>query len=68
VPHGGCFEQYQLHHLALTESKLEKYIEIPSQSPAFDAEWETNGLLDKTVSLFTEWVKSRCAKAAELLQ
>eukprot|EP01114_Cavostelium_apophysatum_P014772 TRINITY_DN3913_c0_g1_i1.p1 TRINITY_DN3913_c0_g1~~TRINITY_DN3913_c0_g1_i1.p1 ORF type:complete len:508 (-),score=105.19 TRINITY_DN3913_c0_g1_i1:34-1464(-) len=38
---------------------LEKYISIPNQSPAFDPEWSTNGLLDQVVDLFVDWVKQQ---------
>jgi acetylornithine deacetylase/succinyl-diaminopimelate desuccinylase-like protein len=45
--------------LCHAERTLEEYISIPSQSPAFDADWETNGYLDRTVQLFAAWVESR---------
>ena len=38
---------------------LEEYIKIPNQSPTFDPEWATNGLQEKVVELFVDWVKSK---------
>jgi len=38
---------------------LKHYIEIPNQSPMFDAEWATNGHLEKVVELFVGWVKDQ---------
>eukprot|EP01133_Synstelium_polycarpum_P011198 gene11198-13055_t len=38
---------------------LEKYIEIPNQSPLYDPEWATNGLMDKAVDLLVNWVKGQ---------
>ena len=43
----------------VTERTIEKYIEVPSQSPAFDPAWETNGLIDQTVTLLTSWVSAQ---------
>jgi acetylornithine deacetylase/succinyl-diaminopimelate desuccinylase-like protein len=39
--------------------KLEEYIRIPNQSPAFDGDWESNGLLDEAMDLLHDWVKSQ---------
>lgn len=39
--------------------KLCEYISIPNQSPAFDSEWETNGLLDKAMALIVDWVRAQ---------
>ena len=36
---------------------LAQYIRIPCLSPAFDAEWETNGHLDRAVTLMLDWVR-----------
>lgn len=41
---------------------LSTYIEIPNISPMFDKEWETNGLVDKVVALFTAWI-DKCGVA-----
>ena len=38
---------------------LSEYISIPNQSPAFDKDWETNGLVDKVVELLVNWVKNQ---------
>ncbi|GIW45754.1 MAG: succinyl-diaminopimelate desuccinylase [Candidatus Binatia bacterium] len=35
------------------------YIRIPNQSPAFDPEWQRNGLLDQAVDLVANWVRQR---------
>jgi len=37
---------------------IANYIEIPNQSPAFDPEWATNGLMEQAITLLSEWVKS----------
>ena len=34
---------------------LEEYIRIPNKSPAFDAEWEAHGHMEKAVSLISTW-------------
>ena len=36
---------------------LERYIEIPNQSPDYDPEWRTNGLLEQAVELARAWVE-----------
>lgn len=36
-----------------------EYIRIPNQSPAFDPEWERNGLLQQAVDLVADWVRQR---------
>lgn len=38
---------------------LMEYIEIPAKSPAFDAEWEKNGFIEKALQLADKWVESR---------
>ena len=38
---------------------LSKFIEIPSQSPLFDPEWETNGLLDQSIQVLVDWVRNQ---------
>eukprot|EP00040_Diaphanoeca_grandis_P001398 m.18406 g.18406 ORF g.18406 m.18406 type:complete len:503 (+) comp11995_c0_seq1:45-1553(+) len=38
---------------------LEEYITIPNQSPLFDPEWQTNGLLDQATKLFVDWAKAQ---------
>ena len=35
---------------------LERYIAIPAKSPAFDADWERNGHLERVVALAAAWV------------
>ncbi|MGD8376757.1 MAG: M20/M25/M40 family metallo-hydrolase, partial [Acidobacteriota bacterium] len=46
--------------------KLEEYIGIQNQSPAFDPEWATNGHLDKVMKLASDWVKSRKVPGLEM--
>lgn len=36
-----------------------EYIKIPNVSPMFDAEWATNGHLDRVIELFTNWIKEQ---------
>lgn len=38
---------------------LQEYIKIPNVSPAFDADWQKNGHMDKAVDLISNWIKSR---------
>jgi acetylornithine deacetylase/succinyl-diaminopimelate desuccinylase-like protein len=38
---------------------LTEYIKIPNQSPEFDPEWETNGLLLKAMHLLVDWAKQQ---------
>jgi acetylornithine deacetylase/succinyl-diaminopimelate desuccinylase-like protein len=35
---------------------LSEYIRVPNQSPLFDAEWATNGLLDRAMDVLVQWV------------
>jgi hypothetical protein len=35
---------------------LMDYIKIPNQSPAFDPQWETNGLIEKACNLIVEYI------------
>ncbi|KAH8607299.1 Peptidase family M20 M25 M40 Peptidase dimerization domain [Trypanosoma vivax] len=38
---------------------LSAYIEVPNQSPSYDAEWATNGLMEKAMSVLIEWVQKQ---------
>eukprot|EP00003_Mantamonas_plastica_P018493 TRINITY_DN3025_c0_g1_i2.p1 TRINITY_DN3025_c0_g1~~TRINITY_DN3025_c0_g1_i2.p1 ORF type:complete len:152 (-),score=50.39 TRINITY_DN3025_c0_g1_i2:81-503(-) len=38
---------------------ISKYIEIPNQSPEYDADWATNGYQEAAVDLLVNWVKSQ---------
>eukprot|EP01136_Pigoraptor_vietnamica_P016354 Opistho-1_new@60266 len=38
---------------------LVDYIKIPNQSPAYDPEWATNGLMDKALDLMVAWVRAQ---------
>eukprot|EP00735_Rhodelphis_limneticus_P006303 TRINITY_DN18690_c0_g1::TRINITY_DN18690_c0_g1_i1::g.20483::m.20483 TRINITY_DN18690_c0_g1::TRINITY_DN18690_c0_g1_i1::g.20483 ORF type:complete len:476 (-),score=159.69,sp/Q9P6I2/DUG1_SCHPO/24.57/7e-19,Peptidase_M20/PF01546.23/1.7e-21,M20_dimer/PF07687.9/5.8e-16 TRINITY_DN18690_c0_g1_i1:523-1950(-) len=39
--------------------ELSEYIKVPNQSPSFDPEWATNGLLERVVAQAVEWVKKQ---------
>eukprot|EP00796_Vickermania_ingenoplastis_P004450 gene4451-3247_t len=41
---------------------LSKYIEIPNGSPHYDAEWATNGLMEKAFDVLLEWMKQQNIK------
>ncbi|EGC39547.1 hypothetical protein DICPUDRAFT_96518 [Dictyostelium purpureum] len=41
---------------------LSKYIEIPNQSPLYDAEWATNGLTEQAIELLNNWVLAQGIK------
>lgn len=49
---------------------LQEYIKIPCQSPDFDAEWATNGLLESAMDLLVKWAKEQPVQGAtfELLK
>jgi acetylornithine deacetylase/succinyl-diaminopimelate desuccinylase-like protein len=36
---------------------LREYVTIPNQSPAFDADWEAHGHMDRAVGLIAAWVE-----------
>lgn len=36
---------------------LSQYLTIPNQSPAYDADWQTNGYLDQAVTLVADWIR-----------
>lgn len=38
---------------------LMKFGEIPNVSPAFDAEWEKNGHMEKAADMLADWIKER---------
>src|ERR1700743_3055664 len=40
---------------------LTDYIRIPNKSPAFDADWETHGHMEKVGGLFRGWAKANLA-------
>ncbi len=40
---------------------LTDYIRIPNKSPAFDADWEAHGHMEKAVELFNAWAKEKIA-------
>lgn len=38
---------------------LQDYIRIPNQSPLYDPQWATNGLIDQAVDLMVQWVRDQ---------
>jgi acetylornithine deacetylase/succinyl-diaminopimelate desuccinylase-like protein len=40
---------------------LTDYIRIPNKSPAFDADWEKHGHMEKVVDQFSAWAKAKLA-------
>ncbi|QCB47710.1 M20/M25/M40 family metallo-hydrolase [Hydrogenophaga sp. PAMC20947] len=38
---------------------LQRYIEVPAKSPAFDADWAAHGLLDRVVHSAADWVQAQ---------
>ena len=39
--------------------ELVRYIEVPSKSPAFDADWAAHGLLDRVLQSAADWVQAQ---------
>src|SRR3569833_2876304 len=40
---------------------LTDYIRIPNKSPAFDADWEKHGYMERAVQMFSAWAKAKLA-------
>jgi acetylornithine deacetylase/succinyl-diaminopimelate desuccinylase-like protein len=38
---------------------LTNYIRIPNKSPAFDADWERHGYMERVVQMFAAWAKAK---------
>lgn len=38
---------------------LTDYIRIPNKSPAFDADWEKHGHMEKAVTMFADWARAK---------
>lgn len=38
---------------------LTQYLTIPNQSPAYDADWATNGYMDQAVALVADWISAQ---------
>jgi len=38
---------------------LTAYIRIPNKSPAFDADWEKHGYMERVVQMFSAWAKAK---------
>ena len=45
---------------------LMRYIEIPNQSPAFDAGWKQAGHMDRAVELLADWARAALPEGATL--
>src|SRR3954470_1122695 len=45
---------------------LERYIEIPNKSPAFDVAWREHGHMARAVSLLAEWARAALPSGATL--
>lgn len=41
---------------------LSEYIRIPNKSPAFDADWEKHGHMEKVVAMFAGWARGKLAQ------
>lgn len=41
---------------------LTDYIRIPNKSPAFDADWEKHGHMEKAVTIFADWARAKLAQ------
>jgi acetylornithine deacetylase/succinyl-diaminopimelate desuccinylase-like protein len=39
--------------------ELQRYIEVPAKSPAFDADWSIHGLLDRVLQSAADWVQAQ---------
>ncbi len=46
--------------------ELQRYIEVPAKSPAFDAEWATHGLLERVLCSAAEWVQAQQVPGLQL--
>ena len=45
---------------------LKEYIAIPAESPAFDAQWQEHGHMDRAVELFSQWASAQNIPGLEL--
>ncbi|HTA91652.1 MAG TPA: M20/M25/M40 family metallo-hydrolase [Polyangiaceae bacterium] len=45
---------------------LQRYIEIPNKSPAFDPEWRQRGHMERAVALLSEWARGALPAGAQL--
>ncbi len=46
---------------------LTDYIRIPNKSPAFDADWEKHGHMEKAVTMFADWARAKLQAVARFL-
>lgn len=45
---------------------LNEYITIPNQSPAYEANWQQNGYMDRAVELIANWIQAQEVPGLEL--
>lgn len=45
---------------------LSEYIKIPNKSPAFDANWQENGYIEKVVTKVADWCREQTVKGMKL--
>ena len=38
---------------------LQQYLAIPNQSPLYDADWNTNGYMDRATDLIADWIRAQ---------
>lgn len=46
--------------------ELVEYIRIPNKSPAFDADWQAHGYIDRVVERFERWARNHALKGARV--
>ena len=46
--------------------ELQRYIEVPAKSPAFDADWARHGLLDRVLQSAADWVQAQKVPGLQL--
>ena len=46
---------------------LTDYIRIPNKSPAFDADWEKHGHMEKAVAMFADWAQGEARAISRLV-
>jgi acetylornithine deacetylase/succinyl-diaminopimelate desuccinylase-like protein len=39
--------------------ELQRYIEVPAKSPAFDPDWAAHGLLDRVIESAADWIRAQ---------
>src|SRR5690606_27863255 len=46
--------------------ELQRYIEVPAKSPAFDPDWATHGLLERVLQSAADWVAAQKVEGLSL--